>query len=92
MANEPQANPSKGDGVAYWKANLRLIIILLIIWAAVSYGAAIFLANPFYNIKFFQINLAFWFAHQGSMIVFVILIFVYAKMMDKIDRDYDVNE
>ena len=89
MANEPQP---KGDGVAYWKANLRLITILLVIWAAVSYGAAIFLANPFYKIQFFQVNLAFWFAHQGSMIVFVVLIFVYAKMMDKIDRDYDVNE
>jgi putative solute:sodium symporter small subunit len=91
MADEPQAQP-KGDGKAYWRANLRLIIILLSVWFVVSYLCAIFLANVLYEVPFFQINLAFWFAQQGSMIVFVCLIFIYAKMMDKIDRDYDVHE
>ncbi|GAB4260059.1 MAG: DUF4212 domain-containing protein [Thermoleophilia bacterium] len=79
-------------GVAYWRANLRLIAILLIVWAAVSYVAAIFLANPLYGVNLGKIPLSFWFAQQGSMLVFVVLIFVYAKMMDGIDRQFDVHE
>ncbi|GAW92523.1 DUF4212 domain-containing protein [Calderihabitans maritimus] len=77
---------------AYWRKNIGLIRNLLIIWALVSYVAAIFLANPFYNIRFFGIPLSFWFAQQGSMLVFVILIFYYSWRMDRLDEEYDVQE
>ncbi|MEZ4869622.1 MAG: DUF4212 domain-containing protein [Caldilineaceae bacterium] len=77
---------------AYWKRNVRLIITLLIIWAAVSYGAAILLAQPLFNIKIGSLPLSFWFAQQGSIIVFVILIFVYCWMMDRLDKEFDVQE
>lgn len=77
---------------AYWKENVKLIRNLLIIWALVSYVAAIFLAEPLSNITFFGLPLSFWFAQQGSILVFIILIFYYAKKMDKLDEKYDVKE
>jgi len=76
----------------YWKKNVRLITWLLIVWALVSYVFGILLAPLLDNIPLGQVPLGFWFAQQGSMIVFVILIFVYATRMDKIDSDYDVQE
>lgn len=78
--------------IAYWKANVRLIFILLAIWALVSYVASIILAQPLVTINLGQVPLSFWFAHQGSMITFVVLIFVYAKLMDGIDNKFDVHE
>ena len=76
----------------YWKKNVRLIAWLLAIWALVSYGFGIILAPVLNNIMLGQVPLGFWFAQQGSMIVFVILIFVYAIRMDKIDHEYNVKE
>ncbi len=76
----------------YWKMNLRFIIGLLVIWALVSYVFGILLAPLLDNIQLGQLPLGFWFAQQGSMIIFVILIFVYATRMDKIDSDYEVKE
>ena len=77
---------------SYWKKNIRLILILLGIWATVSLGFGILLVEPLNTIKFFNVPLGFWFAQQGSIYVFVILIFVYAWRMDRIDRDHDVHE
>ena len=82
----------KNNGLAYWKANVRLIIILLVIWAVVSYLLSIILAGPLNSISLGQLPFGFWWAQQGSMFVFVILIFVYSKMMDKVDQDHDVHE
>lgn len=79
-------------GRAYWKANRRLILILLSIWAFVSLGCGILFVEPLNKIPFFGVPLGFWFAQQGSIYVFVILIFVYTWRMDKIDRDHDVHE
>lgn len=76
----------------YWRANVRLITGLLIIWALVSYGGAIILARPLFGIRFGQIPLSFWFAQQGSMIIFVILIFFYTWRMNRLDREHDVHE
>ena len=76
----------------YWKKNVRLIAWLLAIWALVSYGFGIILAPVLNNIMLGQVPLGFWFAQQGSMIVFIILIFVYAIRMDKIDSDFNVKE
>lgn len=82
----------KSSAEAYWRANRRLIAILLAIWALVSYVFAILLARPLYTIHVGRLPMSFWWAQQGSMVVFVILIFVYAKMMDRIDRKFDVHE
>ena len=77
---------------SYWRANVRLITILLTIWALVSLGAAILLAGPLNNIQFGSVPLSFWFAQQGSIIIFVCLIFIYCFQMDKIDRQHNVQE
>lgn len=82
----------KAQLVAYWKENLRYITILLAIWFAVSYLAGILLADALDNIHLGGFNLGFWFANQGSEVIFVILIFVYVALMNKLDRKYDVHE
>jgi putative solute:sodium symporter small subunit len=76
----------------YWKKNQRLIAVLLTIWAVVSYGFAIFGARLLHGIKLGSVPMSFWWAQQGSMFVFVVLIFVYARRMDKLDREYGVGE
>lgn len=76
----------------YWRSNKILIAVLLTIWAVVSYLFAILLAEPLYTVKVGQLPMSFWWAQQGSMVVFVILIFVYAFVMDRLDRKYDVHE
>lgn len=83
---------SKGNGKEYWRRNKRLITILLFIWALVSYGFGIFLAEPLGALRIGALPAGFWWAQQGSMYVFVILIFVYAKLMDRLDREFDVHE
>lgn len=80
------------DGVAYWKATLGLIRNILIVWFLVSYGAGIIFAPALNNIQIGGYPLGFWFAQQGSMYVFVALIFIYAKLMGKIDEKFDVHE
>ena len=76
----------------YWKKNQALIAILLAIWFLVSFVFAIFLARPLYDVHLGQLPMSFWWAQQGSMFVFVILIFVYAKRMDTLDKKYGVDE
>ena len=76
----------------YWGANIRLIRTLLIIWAAVSLGCSILLVKPLNTIILGKIPLGFWMAQQGSIFVFVILIFVYAIQMDKLDRKFKGRE
>ena len=66
--------------------------MLLVIWALVSYGCSIFFIESLNKIQLGQLPLGFWFAQQGSIFVFVILIFVYAFAMDRLDRKYDVRD
>ena len=77
---------------AYWKRNLSYIGVLLAIWAGVSYGAAILLADVLDRVRVFGFPLGFWFATQGSIITFVVLVFVYVKLMNDLDRKYGVYE
>jgi putative solute:sodium symporter small subunit len=77
---------------AYWKENISTIVKLLIIWFIVSYGCGIIFLDELNSIKIGGFKLGFWFAQQGSIYVFVILIFVYAKLMEKIEEKYDVHE
>jgi len=73
---------------AYWKENLRYLFILLTIWFLVSFGAGILFKDELDQIKIGGFKLGFWFAQQGSMYVFVILIFIYVRLMNKLDRKY----
>ncbi|MBD2691012.1 DUF4212 domain-containing protein [Anabaena catenula] len=77
---------------AYWRANTALIRILLIIWALVSLVFSILLVQPLNAIRFFGVPFGFWMAQQGSILVFVVLIFTYAFQMDKLDRKYNTKK
>jgi len=80
------------SGAAYWKANIRLVTICLAIWAVCSYGFGIILRPVLDVIPVGGVGLGFWFAQQGSMIVFLVLVFYYASAMNKLDRQFDVHE
>lgn len=77
---------------AYWRENIKYVLILLAIWFLVSYGAGILLKEELNAIKIGGFKLGFWFAQQGSMYVFVILIFVYVRLMNKLDKKYGYDE
>ncbi|MES0875190.1 DUF4212 domain-containing protein [Sinimarinibacterium thermocellulolyticum] len=77
---------------AYWKANIRLVLCLLAIWFAVSYGAGILFADWLDQFRIGGFKLGFWFAQQGSIYVFVGLIFYYVWRMNRLDREHDVHE
>ncbi len=77
---------------AYWRTNLVYIGVLLAIWAAVSYGASILLADLLDQVRVLGSPLGFWFGTQGSIVTFVVLVFVYVKLMNDLDRKYGVYE
>ncbi len=77
---------------AYWRANIRLILTLLAIWAVVSIGFGILLIEPLNRFHIGRLPLGFWFSQQGSIYVFVVLIFVYAWRMDRLDRKHGVGD
>lgn len=76
----------------YWKANLRLVFICLAIWFVVSYVFGILLVEPLNAIQIGGYKLGFWFAQQGSIYIFVALIFFYSARMNVLDRKFDVHE
>ena len=77
---------------AYWKRNLKYLLILLSVWFAVSFGAGILFAEELNAIKIGGFKLGFWFAQQGSIYVFILLIFIYVILMNRLDREFDVDE
>lgn len=85
MAEKPENN-------AYWAANIRLVTICLIIWAVVSFGFGILLRPALSGIAVGGSDLGFWFAQQGSILVFLALIFFYAWRMNALDRQHGVEE
>ncbi|MFP4071444.1 MAG: DUF4212 domain-containing protein [Desulfovibrionales bacterium] len=76
----------------YWRTNLKYLIVLLSIWFVVSFGFGILLVEPLNTIRIAGFPLGFWFAQQGSIYTFVIIIFVYFLLMRRLDRKYDVHE
>ncbi len=76
----------------YWKANLRIIGICMSIWALVSFGFGIILRPLLSGIRIGGTDLGFWFAQQGSILVFIALIFFYTWYMNRLDREYGVDE
>tara|TARA_Y100000310_G_scaffold343642_1_gene452241 strand:+ start:496 stop:753 length:258 start_codon:yes stop_codon:yes gene_type:complete len=81
----------KGDN-GYWRANLRLMLILLSIWFLVSFVFGILMVDFLDQFRFFGFKLGFWFAQQGSIYIFVVLIFVYVWQMNRLDRKFNVRE
>jgi putative solute:sodium symporter small subunit len=81
------------DAQKYWQANIRLVIGCLIVWFAVSFGAGILFVHQLNSFKILGgYPLGFWFAQQGSIYIFVALIFIYAWRMNQLDRKFGVNE
>ncbi|MEJ2602462.1 MAG: DUF4212 domain-containing protein [Gammaproteobacteria bacterium] len=80
------------DRKVYWRRNLRLVAGCLVVWFVVSYLFGIILVEPLNNIRIGGYKLGFWFAQQGSIYVFVVLIFFYAWRMNKMDREFRVQE
>ena len=77
---------------SYWKVNLKYLAILLSIWFLVSFFFGIAFAESLNQLKILGFPLGFWFAHQGSIYTFVILIFVYVYLMNRLDKKFDVDE
>jgi putative solute:sodium symporter small subunit len=77
---------------AYWKENVKYLSILLVIWFIVSYGCGILFKDALNELRLGGFKLGFWFAQQGSIYVFVILIFVYVRIMNKLDKKYGFDE
>ncbi len=77
---------------AYWRTNLRYLCCLLLVWFAVSYGCAILFVDVLDRVRLGGFKLGFWFAQQGSLYVFVVLIVVYVKLMNRLDRRYGYDE
>lgn len=83
---------SSTSGAAYWKANIRLVTIHLIVWALVSYGFGIILRPVLSGIPIGGTDLGFWFAQQGSIYIFVLLILVYVILMNRLDRRFAMDD
>jgi putative solute:sodium symporter small subunit len=99
MSDPQQPNAPSDDTVAarhaeYWRRNVRYMGGLLAVWFVVSYGFGILLRGPLDNIRIpgTGFPLGFWFAHQGAIYVFVVLIFVYVRLMNGLDKEFDVDE
>lgn len=76
----------------YWKKNISTLMVLLGVWFLVSYVFGILAVDALNTINLGGFKLGFWFAQQGSIYVFVILIFVYVRLMNKLDKEFDVDE
>jgi len=83
---------SRESRIAYWKHNLRYLLILLAVWFTVSFGFGILLVDQLNVVRFGGFKLGFWFAQQGSIYSFVILIFVYVRLMNRLDKKFNVDE
>ncbi|WP_236700411.1 DUF4212 domain-containing protein [Allosalinactinospora lopnorensis] len=91
---EKSLGPPGGDDWRreYWRKNLRLMVVLLAIWFSVSFGCGILFVEQLNQITIAGFPLGFWFAQQGSIYVFLLLILVYCLFMDRLDREYGVEE
>ncbi|MBT8140802.1 MAG: DUF4212 domain-containing protein [Gammaproteobacteria bacterium] len=82
----------KNNQQLYWKKNIRLILRCLVIWFAVSFGCGILFVDQLNRFSIGGYKLGFWFAQQGSIYVFLILIYYYTRSMSKLDKEFDVHE
>lgn len=92
MQKNSEMSEKQKKATAYWKENVRYLFVLLTIWFVVSYGAGILFKEALDGVKIGGFKLGFWFAQQGAIYVFVVLIFVYVWLMNKLDKKYGYNE
>ncbi|HSK39252.1 MAG TPA: DUF4212 domain-containing protein [Arenibaculum sp.] len=85
-------NDAETAAQRYWRANVRTVVGCLIVWFMASYGAGIIFADALNAIQIGGFPLGFWFAQQGSILIFLVLIAFYAWRMNKLDREFDVDE
>lgn len=85
-------NEKKHNALQYWKENLRFLWILLSIWFIVSFGAGILFRKALDQIIIGGFPVGFWFAQQGSIFVFVLLIFIYVRWMNRLDHKYGFDK
>jgi putative solute:sodium symporter small subunit len=83
---------SSKDLSLYWKKNLRLLLQLLIVWFVSSFLFGIILVEPLNTIRLGGFKLGFFFAQQGSMYIFLLIIAIYVRQMQKLDREFDVDD
>lgn len=91
MDNKPEKK-SGANAARYWRANLKILSVLMGIWFVSGCVLSIFLVEDLNKIKLGGFPLGFWFAQQGTIYVFIVLILVYALWMDRLDRQYDERE
>ncbi len=82
----------KDEMKAYWQKNIQYVLILLSVWFISSYGCGILFADELNQFRMGGFKLGFWFAQQGSIYVFVVLIFIYVYLMNRLDKKFDVDE
>jgi putative solute:sodium symporter small subunit len=85
-------NKGKTQMELYWQRNILYLSILLGVWFLVSYGAGVLFADELNEYRLGGFKLGFWFAQQGSIYVFVVIIFAYVYLMNKLDKEFDVDE
>ncbi len=85
-------NISKEVAEKYWRANIALLVKLLTVWFAVSFGAAILFVDVLNKLHVFGFKLGFWFAQQGSILIFVILIFIYSFKMHRLEEAFQIED
>ena len=91
-ANQSDGNPDVSPATLYWQANIALLVRLLVIWFIVSFGAGILFVDQLNAIEVFGFKLGFWFAQQGSIYVFVALIFIYTARMRALDYRFGLSD
>ena len=89
--SDSTSSPTPPDPHGYWRANLRIMALLIGVWLVASFGLGIVLVEPLNRFRLGGFPLGFWFAQQGSIYVFVILIWIYARRMDQLDRRHGVD-
>ena len=85
-------DPNQPRAAEYWRSNLKLVGVLLVIWFIVSFGFGVLWVDDFNQFSLFGFKLGFWWAQQGSIFVFVGLVFLYAAAMNRIDRKFGVSD
>lgn len=76
----------------YWRTNLLYLLVLLIVWFGVSFGCGILFVDSLNEIRMGGFKLGFWFAQQGAIYGFVVIIFLYVILMNRLDKKYDLDE
>ena len=85
-------DPQPTEAARYWRTNMKLVGLLLVVWFLVSYGAGILFVEPLNEVQLGGFPLGFWFAQQGSIVVFIVLILVYCLKMDRIDAEFNAGD